>query len=58
MAKLWVDAINKHGGDATLVDIPKMGIRGNTHFMFAELNNLRIAELLEKFIEEKVFSTR
>ena len=58
MAKLWVDAINKHGGDATLVDLPKMGIRGNTHFMFAELNNLRIAELLEKFIEEKVFSTR
>lgn len=58
MAKLWVDAINKHGGDATLVDIPKMGICGNTHFMFAELNNLRIAELLEKFIEEKVFSTR
>lgn len=53
MAKLWIDAINRHGGDATLADLPKMGIRGNTHFMFADLNNVRIAGLLEEFLKEK-----
>ena len=30
MARLWVDAINRHGGDATLVHLPKIGITGNT----------------------------
>lgn len=53
MAKLWVEAINRHGGDATLVDLPKIGVRGNTHFMFADINNIRIAELLEDFLKEK-----
>ena len=53
MARLWVDAINGRGGDAKLVDLPKIGIRGNTHFMFADLNNGRIADLLEDFLREK-----
>lgn len=32
MARLWVDTINRHGGDATLVHLPEIGITGNTHF--------------------------
>ncbi len=43
---LW-KAINRHGGNATLVELPKMGIRGNTHFfMMSDLNNIEIADLL------------
>lgn len=53
MAKLWVDAINRHGGDARLVHLPTIGIRGNTHFLFSDLNNVEIADLVAKFLAEK-----
>jgi len=53
MAKLWVDAINRHGGDATLVHLPKLGIRGNTHFPFSDLNNEKIADLMSGFLAAK-----
>jgi hypothetical protein len=53
MAKLWVEAVNKHGGDAKLVNLPEIGIRGNTHFMFSDRNNLEIADQVLKFLGEK-----
>ena len=53
MARLWRDAVNSHGGDVTLVHLPEIGIRGNTHFAFSDLNNLEIADLLTKFLKEK-----
>ena len=53
MARLWVDAVNKHGGDARLVHLPAIGIRGNTHFLMSDLNNVQIADLVEKFLAEK-----
>jgi Alpha/beta hydrolase family len=53
MARLFRDAINRHGGDATLVHLPELGIRGNTHFAFSDTNNVQIADLLSKFLAEK-----
>ena len=53
MARLWVDAVNKHGGDARLVHLPEIGIRGNTHFLFSDLNNVQIADQVSKFLAEK-----
>ena len=53
MAKLWTDAINKHGGDVTLVHLPAIGIKGNTHFPFSDLNNVEIASLMSKWLREK-----
>ncbi|NTJ11519.1 alpha/beta hydrolase [Rhizobium lusitanum] len=53
MAKLWVEAINKHGGDAKLVHLPDIGIRGNTHFLMWDLNNVEIADQISKFLAEK-----
>jgi pimeloyl-ACP methyl ester carboxylesterase len=53
MAKLWVEAINKRGGDAKLVHLPKIGITGNTHFPFSDLNNIEIADQMSKFLKEK-----
>lgn len=53
MAKLWRDAVNKHGGDVTLVHLPEIGIMGNTHFPFSDLNNLEIARLMSKWLTEK-----
>ena len=53
MARLWVDAINKHGGDARLVHLPDIGIRGNTHFLMSDLNNIQIADQVSQFLAEK-----
>jgi hypothetical protein len=53
MARLWADAVNRRGGDATVVHLPQIGIRGNTHFPFSDLNNLEIARLLSEFLEKK-----
>lgn len=53
MARLWVQAINKHGGDARLVHLPELGIRGNTHFIMSDLNNAQIAGLVSTFLAEK-----
>ncbi len=53
MAKVWRDAVNRHGGDVTLVHLPEIGIRGNTHFPFSDLNNVEIADLMHKFLEKK-----
>jgi pimeloyl-ACP methyl ester carboxylesterase len=53
MARLWVDAINKHGGDAQLVRLPEIGVRGNTHFPMSDLNNVQIADLVSKFLADK-----
>ena len=53
MARLWADAINRHGGDAKVVHLPEVGIRGNTHFPFSDLNNVQIADLMSRFLAEK-----
>ncbi len=52
-AQQFVDAVNRHGGDAKLLKLPEMEIYGNTHAAFADLNNVEIADLLEKFLKEK-----
>ena len=53
MARLWSDAVNRHGGDATVVHLPEIGIKGNTHFPFSDLNNIEIADLMSEWINEK-----
>lgn len=53
MAKLWRDAVNKRGGDVTLIHLPELGIKGNTHFPFSDLNNVEIANLMSNFLKEK-----
>lgn len=53
MARLWRDAVNKHGGDVTVVHLPETGIKGNTHFPFSDLNNVEIANLMSEFLKSK-----
>ena len=43
MAREFVGCINRYGGNATLVELPKIGIRGNSHFLMQEKNNDTIA---------------
>ena len=49
----WVNTVNKHGGKATLVHLPKVGIKGNTHFPFSDLNNQEVAEHLAGWLKEQ-----
>ncbi len=52
LARLWVATINKHGGDAQLVHLPEIGIRGNSHFLMSDLNNVQISDLVFKFLAD------
>ena len=53
VARRWRDAVNRHGGDVTLVELPSIGIRGNTHFPMSDLNNVAIANHLSAFLRSK-----
>ena len=54
MAYIFADAVNRHGGDCKVIHLPKdRGICGNTHFPFADLNNLEIAAELDAWLHEK-----
>lgn len=53
MARLWRDTVNKYGGDVTVVHLPEIGIHGNTHFPFSDLNNIEIADLMSEWLKEK-----
>lgn len=50
MARKFVETINKHGGNATLIELPKIGVYGNTHFLMQDLNNNELADLLERWL--------
>lgn len=54
MARKFVAAVNAHGGKATLVELPKIGIYGNTHFLMQELNNGQLADLLNKWLDDNL----
>ena len=53
MAKLFCNTINKYGGNATVVHLPDIGIKGNTHFPMSDLNNVQIADIMAKWLTEK-----
>jgi hypothetical protein len=52
-ARLWAGVVNKHGGDATVISLPEIGITGNTHFIMSDLNNLEIADHLADWLAQK-----
>ena len=52
MGRKFVDCINRHGGNATLVELPKMGIYGNTHFLMQDLNNDVLADLFVQWLRK------
>jgi hypothetical protein len=53
MARKFAETINRHGGNATLVELPKLGIKGNTHFLMSDLNNGQLADLFDKWLREQ-----
>lgn len=52
LAKKWEAVMNKYGGHVQVVSLPDIGIKGNTHFMMADLNNEDVANAMEKWMKE------
>lgn len=52
-ARQWAKVVNDHGGDVTIVHLPEIGIKGNTHFMMSDLNNVEIANHISSWLKEK-----
>ena len=53
LAHKWADVVNAHGGDVTIISLPDEGIKGNTHFMMADLNNRDVADHMEQWLKVK-----
>lgn len=52
-ARQWAKAVNDHGGDATIIHLPEVGIEGNTHFIMSDLNNLEVEAHITKWLKSK-----
>lgn len=52
-AEQFIAAINARGGDAEVLHLPEAGLVGNTHFPFADSNNLQVADLLSAWLARK-----
>lgn len=53
LMRKWAALLNKHGGDVTVIHLPEIGLYGNTHFPFSDLNNVEVANHLSKWLHEK-----
>jgi hypothetical protein len=49
-----VDKMNAAGGDAEMMHLPKLGIKGNSHMLMQDKNSDEIAELVIDWIDEHV----
>ena len=48
----FAEQYNADGGNATVVHLPDVGITGNSHFLFQEMNNAEIADLVSNWLQE------
>ena len=45
--------IKAAGGSVDVVDLPKAGIKGNSHMVMMDKNNAEVAALIQKWLEGK-----
>lgn len=48
-----IDYLKQVGGKPEWIKLPDIGIKGNSHFMHLELNNLKIAQVVENWIDKQ-----
>lgn len=53
-AVAFAEQYNKDGGNCTVINLPDIGMKGNSHFMFQEKNSEEIASHVENWIKENV----
>lgn len=52
--KAFAEAVNAHGGHVDIIDMPTLGIHGNSHMMMQDRNNLQVADVLTNWITGNV----
>ena len=50
----FVKQVSDAGGDAQMMSLPKMGIKGNSHMLMQDRNNLQLADLIIEWIDGHV----
>ena len=50
----FVKQLKDAGGDAEMMHLPKLGIRGNSHMLMQDKNSLDLADLILKWIDDHV----
>ena len=50
----FVQQVSAAGGDAQMMSLPKMGIKGNSHMLMQDKNNLELADLILGWIDGHV----
>jgi hypothetical protein len=53
-----VQQLKDSGGDAEMMHLPKLGIRGNSHMLMQDKNNLQLADLIIGWIDDHVESKK
>jgi hypothetical protein len=51
----FFEQVKAAGGSAEVIDLPKIGIRGNSHMMMMDKNNQQIAEIIQNWLKAKGF---
>ena len=49
-----MEQINAAGGDMTFISLPALGIKGNSHMFMQDKNNIEVADVIIKWINEHV----
>ena len=49
----FADAMKAAGGSVDVVELPKVGIKGNSHMMMMDKNNGQVAGLIQNWLEGK-----
>jgi pimeloyl-ACP methyl ester carboxylesterase len=50
----FVQQVNDAGGDAEMMYLPKLGVRGNSHMLMQDKNNLQLADMIMTWIDKHV----
>lgn len=53
-ARATAGLVNAAGGDASVLHLPEIGIKGNSHMMMMDNNNEKIADIIESWVKKKV----
>jgi hypothetical protein len=57
LAHTFCDIVNRHGGDCEVLRLPDVGLHGNTHIAFADLNNEAVADELSKWLQRRTWTS-
>jgi hypothetical protein len=50
----FVQQVNAAGGDAEMMYLPKLGVKGNSHMLMQDKNNLQLADMIMSWIDKHV----